>query len=91
MSTLLCPSRLYILSSIQLGELNAAKVAGELNIPYMLSTAGSQPIEEVARVNGNGPRFFQVSCVANRSNGEEVADAMLSFIALTTRSWKTHY
>jgi len=45
---------------LQLGELNAAKVAGELNIPYCLSTAGSQPMEEVARVNGSGPRFFQV-------------------------------
>jgi len=45
---------------VQLGELNAAKVAAELNLPYCLSTAGSQPIEEVARVNGNGPRFFQV-------------------------------
>ena len=44
----------------QIGELNAAKVAGELNIPYCLSTAGSQPIEDVARANGNGPRFFQV-------------------------------
>ena len=43
---------------IQLGELNAAKVAGELIIPYCLSTAGLQPTEDVARVNGNGPRSF---------------------------------
>lgn len=49
------------LTKVQQGELNAAKVAGELNIPYCLSTAGSQPIEDVARVNGQGPRFFQVS------------------------------
>ncbi|WVR07873.1 hypothetical protein IAU60_004916 [Kwoniella sp. DSM 27419] len=46
----------------QQGELNAAKVAGELNIPYCLSTAGSQPIEDVGRVNGSGPRFFQLYC-----------------------------
>ncbi|GAA5988624.1 hypothetical protein JCM10908_003645 [Rhodotorula pacifica] len=34
-----------------LGELNSARVAGELNLCYALSTAGSQPISEVARVH----------------------------------------
>ncbi|GAO51995.1 FMN-dependent alpha-hydroxy acid dehydrogenase [Saitoella complicata NRRL Y-17804] len=42
------------------GELSVAKVAGELNLPYCLSTAGSQSIEDVAAVNGNGPRFYQL-------------------------------
>lgn len=43
------------------GELPVAKVAGELNLPYCLSTAGSQPIEDVGRANGRGnPRFFQL-------------------------------
>ena len=41
-----------------LGELPVAKVAEELNLPYCLSTAGSQPIEDVGKANGNGPRFF---------------------------------
>jgi isopentenyl diphosphate isomerase/L-lactate dehydrogenase-like FMN-dependent dehydrogenase len=43
-----------------LGELPVAKVAEELNLPYCLSTAGSQPIEDVGKANGNGPRFFQL-------------------------------
>ncbi|KAI9664579.1 MAG: hypothetical protein M1821_006025 [Bathelium mastoideum] len=43
-----------------LGELPVAKVAKELNLPYCLSTAGSQPIEDVAAANGEGPRFFQL-------------------------------
>jgi len=43
-----------------LGELPVAKVAQELNLPYCLSTAGSQPIEDVGKANGNGPRFFQL-------------------------------
>lgn len=43
-----------------LGELPVAKVAAELNLPYCLSTAGSQPIEDVGKANGNGPRFFQL-------------------------------
>lgn len=43
-----------------LGELPVAKVAGELGLPYCLSTAGSQPIEDVGNANGNGPRFFQL-------------------------------
>ncbi|KAK4232824.1 putative l-lactate dehydrogenase [Achaetomium macrosporum] len=43
------------------GELAVAQVAGELNLPYCLSTACSQPIEKVAEANGeNGVRFFQL-------------------------------
>lgn len=42
------------------GELPVAKVAKELNLPYCLSTAGSQPIEDVGAANGQGPRFFQL-------------------------------
>jgi isopentenyl diphosphate isomerase/L-lactate dehydrogenase-like FMN-dependent dehydrogenase len=43
-----------------LGELPVAKVAKELNLPYCLSTAGSTPIEDVGKANGEGPRFFQL-------------------------------
>ncbi|KAL3427895.1 FMN-dependent dehydrogenase [Phlyctema vagabunda] len=43
-----------------LGELPVAKVAKELNLPYCLSTAGSNPIEDVGEANGDGPRFFQL-------------------------------
>lgn len=42
------------------GELPVAQVAKELNIPYCLSTAGSQPIEDVGKANGDGTRFFQL-------------------------------
>ncbi|TKX27085.1 lactate 2-monooxygenase-like protein [Elsinoe australis] len=42
------------------GELPVAKVAKELNLPYCLSTAGSQPIEDVGKANGEGTRFFQL-------------------------------
>ena len=43
-----------------LGELPVAAVAKELNLVYALSTAGSTPIEDVAKANGEGPRFFQL-------------------------------
>lgn len=43
-----------------LGELPVAKVAKELNLPYCLSTAGSNPIEDVGKANGEGVRFFQL-------------------------------
>lgn len=36
------------------GELPVSKVAGELGLPYCLSTAGSCPIEEVGRANDAG-------------------------------------
>ncbi|KAF2398960.1 FMN-dependent alpha-hydroxy acid dehydrogenase [Trichodelitschia bisporula] len=42
------------------GELPVARAAKDLNLPYCLSTAGSQPIEDVAEANGAGPRFFQL-------------------------------
>lgn len=42
------------------GELPVAKVAKELNLPYCLSTAGSTSIEDVAKANGEGPRFYQL-------------------------------
>ncbi|KAL2055579.1 hypothetical protein ABVK25_004387 [Lepraria finkii] len=42
------------------GELPVAKIANELNLPYTLSTAGSNPIEKVAEANGQGPRFYQL-------------------------------
>jgi isopentenyl diphosphate isomerase/L-lactate dehydrogenase-like FMN-dependent dehydrogenase len=43
-----------------LGELPVARVAKELNIPYCLSTAGSTPIEDVGKANGEGVRFYQL-------------------------------
>ncbi|KAJ5304799.1 Vesicle-associated membrane protein-associated protein A [Penicillium atrosanguineum] len=42
------------------GEAAVSKVAGELNLPYCLSTAGSTSIEKVAEANGSGPRFYQL-------------------------------
>ncbi|PPQ82546.1 hypothetical protein CVT25_007155 [Psilocybe cyanescens] len=36
------------------GELVPAKIAGELGLPYCLSTAGSQSIEDVAKANDAG-------------------------------------
>lgn len=45
------------------GELVPAKIAGELGLPYCLSTAGSQPIEDVARANDEG------AAIKNESNG----------------------
>lgn len=45
----------------QLGEINSAKVARELQLGYCLSTAASQSIEDVAEANGpDSPRFFQL-------------------------------
>ncbi|EMD36889.1 hypothetical protein CERSUDRAFT_137195 [Gelatoporia subvermispora B] len=45
-----------------LGELVPARIAGELGLPYCLSTASSQSIEDVARVND------EAASVRNESN-----------------------
>ncbi|KAH7066412.1 FMN-dependent dehydrogenase [Paraphoma chrysanthemicola] len=41
-------------------ETGLSKVCSELSIPYILSTASSSTIEEVAFSNGAGPRWFQL-------------------------------
>ncbi|KAI1805077.1 L-lactate dehydrogenase [Daldinia bambusicola] len=83
------------------GELSPARVAGELNLPYCLSSAGSYSIEDVARANDEGGaggsgekgvRFFQLYW----SPDEAVALSMLRRAAengytaciLTTDTWQ---
>lgn len=41
-------------------ETGLAEVCSELGIPYILSTASSSTIEEVAVSNGAGPRWYQL-------------------------------
>lgn len=55
------------------GELPVAKVAGELGIPYSLSTAGSYPIEDVSRANDAGRKTTQTT--ASSKEGKVAADA----------------
>jgi len=42
------------------GEVGTAKAAASVNIPYILSTASSTSIEDVAKANGDGPRWYQL-------------------------------
>lgn len=37
-----------------------AEIATEIGLPYILSTAASSSIEEVAKANGDGVRWFQL-------------------------------
>jgi isopentenyl diphosphate isomerase/L-lactate dehydrogenase-like FMN-dependent dehydrogenase len=41
-------------------ETGLAEVCAEIGVPYVLSTASSSSIEEVAQANGNGPRWYQL-------------------------------
>ena len=41
-------------------ETGLAEVCAEIGVPYILSTASSSSIEEVAQASGNGPRWFQL-------------------------------
>jgi isopentenyl diphosphate isomerase/L-lactate dehydrogenase-like FMN-dependent dehydrogenase len=75
-----------------LAEQPVAKVAGELNLPYCLSTAGSMPIEAVGKANGAGPRFFQLYM----PHDDELTLSLLNrawnsgfdALILTTDTWK---
>jgi lactate 2-monooxygenase len=42
------------------GELAAARAAAELGVPFILSTASSRSIEEVAGAMGDSPRWYQL-------------------------------
>jgi len=42
------------------GELAAARAAAELGVPFILSTASSHSIEEVAAAMGGSPRWYQL-------------------------------
>ncbi|KAI9852799.1 MAG: hypothetical protein M1838_005020 [Thelocarpon superellum] len=41
-------------------EVGVAEVAAGLGVPYILSTASSSTIEDVAKSSGDGPRWFQL-------------------------------
>ena len=41
-------------------EAGVAEVAREIGVPYILSTASSTPIEDVAKANADGVRWFQL-------------------------------
>ncbi|WP_433269422.1 lactate 2-monooxygenase [Actinosynnema sp. CS-041913] len=42
------------------GELATARAAAELGVPFVLSTAASHTIEDVAEASGDGARWFQL-------------------------------
>lgn len=56
------------------GELAAAKAAARANVPFVLSSAASHSIEEVAAVMGEGARWFQLYWINDR-------EVVASFIA----------
>lgn len=50
------------------GELASAAAAAAESVPYIMSTASSTSIEDVAKANGNGTRWYQLYWPANENN-----------------------
>src|SRR5438105_11561017 len=48
------------------GELAPARAAAALRVPFILSSAASHSIEEVAEAMGDAPRWFQLYWVSDR-------------------------
>jgi lactate 2-monooxygenase len=48
------------------GELAPARAAAAAGVPFVLSTAASHSIEEIAQEMGDAPRWFQLYWVSNR-------------------------
>ena len=69
------------------GELAAARAAAALGVPFVLSTAASHSIEEVAEAMGDAPRWFQLYWVTDRevvaSLVERAAAAGYSAVVVT--------
>jgi lactate 2-monooxygenase len=42
------------------GEEATARAAAATNVPFIMSTASTRSIEDVAHANGNGPRWYQL-------------------------------
>ena len=42
------------------GELATARAAAKVGVPFIMSSASSRSIEDVAEANGAGPRWFQL-------------------------------
>ncbi|KAK7028160.1 hypothetical protein VNI00_014975 [Paramarasmius palmivorus] len=78
------------------GELVPAKIAGELGIPYCLSTASSQPIEAVAEANDLGASEKNESNSVHSYNWSqrrwcEIAALFPVTISLLERAWKSGF
>lgn len=50
------------------GEEAAARAACKQRVPYIMSTASSTSIEDVAKANGSGIRWFQLYWPGNEQN-----------------------
>jgi len=50
------------------GEEATARAAAECNVPFIMSTASSTSIEDVAKANGSGTRWFQLYWPGNQHN-----------------------
>lgn len=58
------------------GEVASAAAAAKGNIPYIMSTASSTSIEDVAKANGNGVRWYQLYWLVDEHN--EITLSILS-------------
>lgn len=58
------------------GELASARAALQEQVPYIMSTASSTSIEDVAKANGEGTRWFQLYWPSNENN--DITASMLS-------------
>ena len=58
------------------GEEASAAAAAAEGIPYIMSTASATSIEDVAKANGNGVRWYQVSCL----NEQGSRDPLLTYL-----------
>lgn len=58
------------------GELASAAAAARESVPYIMSTASSTSIEDVAKANGDGVRWYQLYWPSNEHN--DVTASLLS-------------
>jgi isopentenyl diphosphate isomerase/L-lactate dehydrogenase-like FMN-dependent dehydrogenase len=72
-------------------EIGLAKACSEINVPYIMSTASSSSIEEVAAASGSGPRWFQLYWPQNNTLTQSILSrakrAGFSVLVVTLDTW----
>lgn len=56
------------------GEPGVAEIAASIGVPYIASTASSHTMEEIAKANGDGPRWYQLYWPQHKPTTESVLD-----------------
>lgn len=73
------------------GECGVAEVCAEIGVPYCASTAAGATLEDIAKANGNGARWFQLYWPQHKKTTESLLrrakDSGYKVLVVTLDTW----